>query len=777
MNLNWKKIIAVFFAFGMAVGITGCSAVKETAKTLQAAQGSTAAWLYSDIEGQLTAEMTIREQDDFHAAVNRDWIVSHKPDADGNCIDLLSGEKEMKKQLRLLIRDPESTGYRSNTSVGMSAEEIAHAGELVARFAEEVENTEKRASLGVEPLRPYIECIRQINSLSEMSEFIAGGTWNIPGSPLTDISVGATKTDPGTFRVLVKPMNEGYLTLQDPVNYNWIDEDAVFAKQKKSEITRTVLRKLGYTESEVQSILNRCYRLECRLAVKMQKKGVVSSDDYEEKYSEELPIADADALTGAYPLAAYLEANGLDADGKVTVYQPDYMKALADIYTESGLEEVKAFYIVNTVYSACDLLDPETAAQVRQILTRTNASGSGNTSADGSGNAGADNSANADDSANKNSGAGLPVNAGENVDDTAENENTSAAPMDVGTGAELTEEEKATDALIDNYIRQYLSAPFDMMYIAAYLNSDQKEALTELTHTIKAELRDILSTEEWMSEESRTQCVEKLDAMAERILYPDEYISCLPLDFTGDENLVDMVQSILSYNICRRAGLIGKPRTRNEWDLMQTPTTVANAFNSLQENAIIIPSGITAGGFTFDLNAPYEQNLARMGTILGHEMTHGFDDNGTKYDKTGIELSVLNRNTLMTAADRNTFSSKTYHLSAWYTAQSPAPGMPSYSSNISGEAIADMGGMKCALLAAEQSEGFDYDLFFRSYAELWRKVCTENVERLYAKQDVHPLAFFRTNVTLQQFDKFMETYGVQEGDGMYLPPENRIIIW
>ena len=750
MNHSLRKITAIALAAALAASTAGCSGIRETVRTLEESKGSTASWHYSDIEGQLTADMVIREQDDFHSAVNQDWLLSNTPGEEGALIDLFRVQKDLDRQKRILIRDPGSTGYLDNTTVGLDAEEIAHAGELVARFAKEAEDTEKRTSLGAEPLRPYTEAILKIGSLEEMSAFIAGSDKNIPGSPMITVTVAATKTDPGTFRLLIRPVSSSVLTLKSQADYRWIGEDSIFAKQKKSEISRTVLMKLGMKESEVNTILARCYRLECRMAENMQKQGTVKSDDYEDLFCREMSIEEADALTGAFPLAACLKADGLDASGKVTVYEPDYMKALAKIYSEEHLEEIKAFYLVNTVYAGCDLLDPETARQISRILTRTDTEdvSVGDSTADSDGS----------------DAEGSP-------------EDNSAAPMDFSTGAELTPEEKATDELIDSYIVPYLSAPFDMMYIAAYLSGGEKEALTELTHTVKAELRNVLASEEWMSEESREHCVDKLDHMAERILFPDEYISCLSLDFSEDENLVDMVRSIMAYNRSRRASLIGTERTRNEWDLAECPTTVANAFNDLASNAIIIPAGISANGFTFDTNAPFEQNLARMGTILGHEMTHGFDDSGTGYDKFGTALSVQRRNELMTAEDRSVFSSKTYHLSAWYTAQSPAPGMDTYPSKVSGEAIADMGGMKCALLAASRRPDFDYDLFFRSYAELWRKICTEKVERLYAGNDVHPLAFLRTNVTVQQFDEFLNTYDVKEGDGMYLAPENRIIIW
>ena len=103
--------------------------------------------------------------------------------------------------------------------------------------------------------------------------------------------------------------------------------------------------------------------------------------------------------------------------------------------------------------------------------------------------------------------------------------------------------------------------------------------------------------------------------------------------------------------------------------------------------------------------------------------------------------------------------------------------MPYVGTTIQGEAISDMGGMKCMLALAEDIPDFDYDLFFRSFASMWARQTSYSMESSQARDDEHPLGFFRTNVTLQQFDKFFETYGIGPGDGMYLAPEDRILVW
>lgn len=729
--MTLKKCTAIFLAAVFVLSASGCSALQqaaENAKNSGKAVPGNGKWLYSEIEGTISKDTKVSEKDDFYTAVNKDWILDQKLDESGFVIELFNVQKTVDENMRILVRDPESTGYRENTTVGMDAEEIAHAGEIVADFYKEVSDTAKRDSLGVEPLRPYVEAVQNIKTVDEMADFLSVSGKNLSEVDPVYVKVGATAADPGTFRVILEPIPEEILTLGSRVAYSYIDADAIFAKQKRSALLRLILGKLGYGSEEIEDIIRRAYRFECRLAENLSLDRDADREAPEYKAGTEMTTEQAQELFGAYPIAKILDGCDLGSVGSVSVFQPKYMKAVGELFSEKYLEEIKAFYIMRTVYGAADLLDTQTAAEVSYILTR-----------------GRDEAAQAD-----------------SVDEALDKKDP---------------EDEATDALINGYVKPYVGAPFEMLYIAAFLDGTQKEGIRDLLHQVKEELRDVLANEEWMSEEGRKNTAEKLDLMAERVLFPDTYISYKGLDFTGDENLVDMAADIFAFNKKRKAPLAGTVRTRNEWDLAECTTTVVNAYNNVAENAMIIPAGIVTGSFTYDPDGAFETNLARLGTILGHEMTHGFDTGGCRYDKYGNEMDYGERDGLLTSADRSKFTEKTFTLAMQYTAIEPMPGMTTYSASVQTEAIADMGGVKCALGVAEETADFNYDLFFRSYAELWRKVNTIEVERMYAQGDVHPLAYLRTNMTLQQFDEFLKTYDVKEGDGMYLDPAKRIIIW
>ena len=732
MNIK-KRAIATTLAAVMLLSsfsLSGCSSgdISDVMNQMKIGNGGVgSAWINSDVVGAIDENTPTNPKDDFYTAVNKDWILARKPDETGQVVDLFAPMKIVNAQLVTLVTDAESTGYKDNSTVGMDAGEIAHVGEIVGQFVSVAADEETRNRLGVEPLRPFIEEIEKLNDIGELTEFLCDiNGRNALGAPFTDLVVERTTADPDRYTLKIKPVNVGLLTMKSPIAYRQISADNIRDKEIYSELVRNVLEKLGYTKREANAVIRKGLRFEMRLSQKMVSEFAAGLPEYESENCVLMPPEEAAALLGNYPMAEILQAYGLDGAEEIMVCEPKYMKQLARLYAPARLEEMKAYYILHTVVLCTDLLDVETKDETYRILNRTD---------------------------------------------------SSEEPEDPLNVIRESREEKEAKALYEEYLSQYIPAPFEMLYIAAYCSGEQKEALCSMVRDVKAALRETILSEEWLSETAKNNCTEKLDNMSERILFPDSYISYKGLDLSGDETLIEMVRDAQAYEIKKQASLIGKEVDRDAWDLKTAPTTTVNAVNILEENAICIFAGICAGGILFDADAPYEKNLAKLGTTVGHEMTHGFDSNGFRFDKYGRQEDMEAENPLMSSEDRAVFTKKIFGLSTWYSAISPLPGVPQYSGGVVPEAIADMGGMRCALRVAGKQSDFDYDLFFRSYAEVWRKVCTEDMERLYIQGDVHPLAYLRCNITVQQFDEFQKTYGVKEGDGMYLAPENRICLW
>ena len=167
-----------------------------------------------------------------------------------------------------------------------------------------------------------------------------------------------------------------------------------------------------------------------------------------------------------------------------------------------------------------------------------------------------------------------------------------------------------------------------------------------------------------------------------------------------------------------------------------------------------------------------EEMLAAIGFVVGHEISHGFDANGVQYDKDGI------KQTWMPEKDRSSFGDRTIKVTSFYSGLSPLPGSSLYNgAQVQVEATADMGGMRAVLELASRKENFDYDRFFRQVARVWAAQISYEKEAYFYEYDTHPLDYLRINVTLAQFDEFTRTYGIQEGDGMYIPEGKRVKVW
>ena len=158
-------------------------------------------------------------------------------------------------------------------------------------------------------------------------------------------------------------------------------------------------------------------------------------------------------------------------------------------------------------------------------------------------------------------------------------------------------------------------------------------------------------------------------------------------------------------------------------------------------------------------------------SIIGHEISHAFDIDGAQFDKDG---AIAN---WWTDEDYAAFQARAAKLASWYDGFIPAEGITYSGKQVHNEAIADMGGMKCMLGIAAQREDFDYDLFLRQYSILYREKELPSLFILQAMIDVHPLCYLRVNATLAQFDEFVDFYGIKEGDGMYIAPEDRVAVW
>ena len=204
---------------------------------------------------------------------------------------------------------------------------------------------------------------------------------------------------------------------------------------------------------------------------------------------------------------------------------------------------------------------------------------------------------------------------------------------------------------------------------------------------------------------------------------------------------------------------------------MTEDITQVNSFYYPNTNEIYIIGGILGGDF-YDVNRSIEENMGGIGAVIGHELSHAFDTRGAQYDKDG---NVAN---WWSDEDYSTFQKRADKLIDYMSNMTVDESGKNYNgAMVQTETIADMAGVKCMLGLASKIDGFDYDKFFKSYARLWKSQSTKERVDMLTAVDVHALNYLRTNAVLQQYDEFLDTYGIKEGDGMYLAPKDRVAVW
>ena len=311
-----------------------------------------------------------------------------------------------------------------------------------------------------------------------------------------------------------------------------------------------------------------------------------------------------------------------------------------------------------------------------------------------------------------------------------------------------------------------LGTPFYKSYLQKYHAIKTKERVKKLIKQIIDEYRLMLSEEDWLSESTKKYAIEKLDSINIGAVYPPVWDDFSDLDIKGLSYL-DAIQKINDYKWQVALAKIGRTCSHTEWRNLYLTT---NAFYDPLYNSIIINYGIVDGDFYYD-GISDEELYAGLGTIIGHEISHAFDTSGALFDKNGDYVNWW------TEEDYSTFEQKTDELIKYLSSITVWLNGYVNGKMVCGETIADIAGMKVILRMAEKLPDFNYEEFFTAYAKSWRRITSEESEQYYFATDTHLLDYLRTNIVVQQFEEFYETYDVKKGDTMYLSPKKRINIW
>jgi len=499
------------------------------------------------------------------------------------------------------------------------------------------------------------------------------------------------------------------LMLQDSAEYAERTQAGELYYTLYEQLGTYVLTRLGYSEDEAAQVIENAFALEALMAEHIKPMSTHYQADYFASLLNYYSPEELEALAGDFPILDMLQAFGLKVGQRFLVTEPDYIAALPELYTEENVALLRDWMTLKAALSMGTLLDRETYKQVEAISNTV-----------------------------------------------------------MGVTGETSEDDNALQSVLG-----MLPVPMDNLYIQAYCTQQQRQDMLDIIEDVVAYYRTMLESVDWLSDETREKAIEKLDNMRVNAVYPDELGDWSALDFAGIEDggsLLAANAAVQDYVLSLQSDKIDTAVDKDKWDQLMMQTAQVNAFYNPQNNSINIMAGILSGEI-YNEDMSYEQKLGAIGTVIGHEISHAFDTNGSQFDKDG---AISN---WWTDEDYAAFQARAAKLAAWYDGFIPWDGANYSGQQVQTEAIADMGGMKCLLAIAAQQDNFDYDAFFRQYATVWRMQALPAYLVTLVAQDTHPMRYLRVNATLAQFDEFIDFYGIQPGDGMYVAPEDRVAVW
>ncbi len=327
---------------------------------------------------------------------------------------------------------------------------------------------------------------------------------------------------------------------------------------------------------------------------------------------------------------------------------------------------------------------------------------------------------------------------------------------------------RATDASVGQLLGQE--------YVKRAFTPEARRKMNELIDNLIAALREGIPQLPWMGETTRRAALEKLEAFSRRIGYPDKWIDYAALELR--DSYAGNVAAARSFSFRRSMGRIGKADDPDEWGFFTPPTV--NASYSPARNSITFPAGILQPPF-YDPNADDAYNYGGIGSVIGHEMTHGFDDQGAKFDADG------NLRDWWTPEDLKNFQGRAECIARQYDEFVVEPGLNTQGKLVTGEAIADLGGVTIALRAYQKSlegkerkvvDGFSPEQrFFLGFAQVWGETMAPEEQRRRALTDPHAQGPFRVNATVSNMPEFQKAFLCPGASGMVRDAAKRCTIW
>ncbi len=342
-----------------------------------------------------------------------------------------------------------------------------------------------------------------------------------------------------------------------------------------------------------------------------------------------------------------------------------------------------------------------------------------------------------------------------------------------GSAVEGTQGTIADDIQAAGVVNDMLPSYVGERYAEKYVDDETKAKITEMIKGLIEIYRERIKNLDWMSETTKEKAIKKLDTMRVNVGAPEKYDE-ITLDgkelksYADGGSLLENIITIQEADSEDNAALEGTKVDKTKWS--SPPQTVNATYNSLY-NSVTVYAGFLAMPGVYSKDASYESTMGSIGVVIGHEISHAFDKSGSQFDENGNAVNWW------TDEDAKAFDERCQAVIDFYDGQEAAPGITTNGELTLTENTADLGGLSVVTELASKTENFDYDEMFRSWANVWMSLIYRERLQRQVMSDSHSPDSVRVNRLFETCDKFFETYGITEGDGMWVAPEDRVSIW
>ena len=502
-------------------------------------------------------------------------------------------------------------------------------------------------------------------------------------------------------------VNSSNLILGDADSYNKPNEQAKMMERATTDYLNKMLVLVGYSKEEAAKKVQDAYAFEKLFtATIIGQEEVSKTSNIYDKLYNVYTLDQLDELAPNLKLKNKIQQNCGDKVKTVIVTEPKWLEEFNKLYTEENLEQMKNIIEINFLSNTVGSLSDDFKKIIEEYSAQV-----------------------------------------------------------TGTEGNIPEEQEAMQV-----ISSIFSDEIGKLYVEKYFSVEAKEDVEELVNEIIAAYKKKLEAVDWMTESTKKNAIKKLDTMAVKIGYPNEWEDYKGLEIKSYEeggSLIENSFSMSKWSHDRALEELTKPIDKTKF--IMAPQTVNACYNPTS-NDITFPAAILQAPF-YDVNRSREANLGSIGVVIAHEISHAFDNNGANFDENG------NLKQWWTKEDYSKFEEKAKTVREFYNGVTVDSGAKVNGDLTVGENIADITAMSCLLDIMKEEKNADYKAFFEAWATTWRMVSTDEYLALALDKDVHAPNKVRANIVVAQFQEFYDTYDVKESDRMYIKPEDRLKVY